>query len=103
MKLRDKFMNESELSASSQVTESRTLMDRSHSTNEYPIIGVLAQEIAYTLELIYPQQYKSFIAASYVKFIEGGGARVVPIWIDKPREYYEDIMSKINGSVMTQC
>lgn len=65
--------------------------------NEYPVIGVLAQETAYLLELIYPGQYKSFIAASYVKFVEGGGARVVPIWIDRPRKYYKDIMEKING------
>uniref|UniRef100_A0A7G3ACW2 folate gamma-glutamyl hydrolase n=1 Tax=Lutzomyia longipalpis TaxID=7200 RepID=A0A7G3ACW2_LUTLO len=65
--------------------------------NENPIIGILAQEMSYSLENRYPGMYKSFIAASYVKFVEGGGARVVPIWIDKPREYYEDIMMKING------
>lgn len=66
-------------------------------TNEYPIIGILAQEISYALEQVYPGQYKSFIAASYVKFVEGGGARVVPIFIDKPREYYKDMMKKVNG------
>uniref|UniRef100_A0A336MIE1 folate gamma-glutamyl hydrolase n=1 Tax=Culicoides sonorensis TaxID=179676 RepID=A0A336MIE1_CULSO len=67
------------------------------SVNEYPVIGVLAQEISYALEQVYPGMYKSFIAASYVKFVEGGGARVIPIWIDKPKEYYRDIMTKING------
>ncbi|GAB0094655.1 gamma-glutamyl hydrolase [Sergentomyia squamirostris] len=65
--------------------------------NENPIIGILTQEMSYALENRYPGMYKSFIAASYVKFVEGGGARVVPIWIDKPRDYYEDIMMKING------
>lgn len=64
---------------------------------EYPIIGVLAQEISYALEQKYPGQYKSFIAASYVKFVEGGGARVIPIFIDRPKEYYENIMQKVNG------
>lgn len=66
-------------------------------TNQYPIIGVLSQEISYQLEQIYPNRYKSFIAASYVKFVEGGGARVVPIWIGRPKSYYQGIMKKING------
>lgn len=48
--------------------------------NEFPIIGILAEEILYSLDREYPNQYHSYIAASYVKFIEGGGARVVPIW-----------------------
>jgi Peptidase C26 len=53
---------------------------RSTSENEYPVIGVLSQEISYSLEQKYPGQFKSYIASSYVKFVEGGGARVVPIW-----------------------
>lgn len=49
--------------------------------NENPIIGVLAEEIEFNyLNTQYSGKYKSFIAASYVKFVEGGGARVVPIW-----------------------
>lgn len=48
--------------------------------NDEPIIGVLSQEISFYLDGKYPGQYKSYIAASYVKFVEGGGARVVPIW-----------------------
>lgn len=66
--------------------------------NDRPIIGVLAEEIAWSLRDRYEDQEPfSHIAASYVKFIEGGGARPVPIWIGKPREYYEEIMSHING------
>lgn len=65
--------------------------------NEAPIIGVLSQEISYYLEGKYPGEYESFIAASYVKFVEGGGARVIPIWINKTEEYYIEIMSRING------
>lgn len=45
-----------------------------------PIIGVLAQEISWHLNQKYPGVYESYIAASYVKFIEGGGARAVPVW-----------------------
>lgn len=48
--------------------------------NDTPIIGILAQEISYHLNTKWPGVYTSYIAASYVKFIEGGGARPVPIW-----------------------
>uniref|UniRef100_A0A8D8AUJ8 folate gamma-glutamyl hydrolase n=3 Tax=Culex pipiens TaxID=7175 RepID=A0A8D8AUJ8_CULPI len=48
--------------------------------NEEPIIGVLAQEMSYSLAEKYEENYESYIAASYVKFVEGAGARVVPIW-----------------------
>lgn len=48
--------------------------------NEEPIIGVLAQEMSYSLANKYEENFESYIAASYVKFIEGAGARVVPIW-----------------------
>lgn len=65
--------------------------------NDTPIVGILTQEISYHLNGKWPGVFKSYIAASYVKFIEGGGGRVVPIWIDQPKEYYEDIMTKVNG------
>ncbi|XP_060815289.1 gamma-glutamyl hydrolase-like [Bombus pascuorum] len=58
--------------------------------NNRPIIGILAQEK-------FSNNFQSYIAASYVKFIEGAGARVVPIWIGKNERYYKDILSKING------
>lgn len=47
---------------------------------EAPIIGILAQE-TFSIEKYFPDEnYESFIAASYVKFIESAGGRVVPIW-----------------------
>lgn len=48
--------------------------------NDTPIIGILAQEISYHLNTKWPGVYTSYIAASYIKFIEGAGARPVPIW-----------------------
>lgn len=48
--------------------------------NDRPIIGVLAQEIAWKMEEEWSDTYNSYIAASYIKFVEGGGARAVPIW-----------------------
>ncbi|XP_017887486.1 chitobiosyldiphosphodolichol beta-mannosyltransferase [Ceratina calcarata] len=66
--------------------------------NNRPIIGVLAQEVSPTMKnKIGNDIYTSYIAASYVKFIEGAGARVVPIMIGKNKAYYEDVLSQING------
>ncbi|KAL6425752.1 hypothetical protein ACFW04_009673 [Cataglyphis niger] len=65
--------------------------------NDRPIIGILTQEIDYNLNKKYPDQYHSYIAASYVKFVEGAGARPVPIWIGENDSYYEAILNKVNG------
>lgn len=47
---------------------------------DVPVIGILSQE-TYSVEQYFPNEdYDSFIAASYVKFIESAGAKVVPIW-----------------------
>lgn len=48
--------------------------------NDDPMIGVLSLEQSYYLDGKYPGQFESYIAASYVKFVEGGGSRVVPVW-----------------------
>lgn len=40
---------------------------------------------------------ESYIAASYVKFIESGGARAVPILYDAPRSEVERIFNAVNG------
>ena len=48
--------------------------------NHDPIIGIMAIDMSYFIQSKYTEQYFSFIAASYVKFVEGGGARVVPVW-----------------------
>jgi len=39
----------------------------------------------------------SYIAASYVKYIEGAGGRVVPIRINQSESYYNNIFNSING------
>jgi len=40
---------------------------------------------------------KSYIAASYVKYVEGAGARAVPIRVNQPQEYYIELFNSING------
>ncbi|XP_059053807.1 gamma-glutamyl hydrolase A-like [Achroia grisella] len=69
--------------------------------NDRPIIGVLSQEQSAYLHTKYPvENYTSYIAASYVKDVEASGARVVPLLIGKSREYYREMMSKLNGILL---
>ncbi|XP_053674477.1 gamma-glutamyl hydrolase-like [Anopheles nili] len=69
--------------------------------NDVPVVGILSQELSYLMTQNYGDEgYDSYIAASYVKFVEGAGARVVPIWIDQPAEYYENIMANLNGVLL---
>ncbi|CAK1556229.1 unnamed protein product [Leptosia nina] len=66
--------------------------------NVRPIVGVLSQEQSKHLQSKFPKEnYTSYIGASYVKHVEAAGARVVPILIGKSRDYYKDLMKKING------
>ncbi|KAJ8413339.1 hypothetical protein AAFF_G00093350 [Aldrovandia affinis] len=58
--------------------------------NNTPIIGVLAQRSRRL-------PFGSYIAASYVKFLESAGARVVPVKINQTREEYERLFNSING------
>ncbi|CAH1402207.1 unnamed protein product [Nezara viridula] len=67
--------------------------------NERPIVGILAQEVSDIISKKYPYS-KSYIAASYVKAVEGSGARVIPIFINKNEAYYRDIIRSINGLVL---
>ena len=63
--------------------------------NLRPIIGVLAQEC----QPYFPEALcnTSYIAASYVKYVESGGARVVPVFINQAEEYYRTIFHSTNG------
>ncbi|OQR71829.1 gamma-glutamyl hydrolase A-like [Tropilaelaps mercedesae] len=39
----------------------------------------------------------SFIAASYVKWVEGAGARVLAIFLNKTEAYYNEVLNLVNG------
>ncbi|KAM9827315.1 LOW QUALITY PROTEIN: gamma-glutamyl hydrolase-like [Neosynchiropus ocellatus] len=56
--------------------------------NDRPIIGILAQDVF---------KPKPYLAASYVKYLESAGARVVPIMINRPLEEYQKLFNSING------
>uniref|UniRef100_G3N5Z5 folate gamma-glutamyl hydrolase n=1 Tax=Gasterosteus aculeatus aculeatus TaxID=481459 RepID=G3N5Z5_GASAC len=60
--------------------------------NNRPVIGILAQEI----RVPKPNQ-TTYVAASYVKFLESGGARVVPVMINQTPQEYEALFASING------
>jgi len=60
--------------------------------NNRPVIGILAQPVHESSPTT-----NSYIAASYVKFIEGAGARVVPIPFDLPKKDLESLALQLNG------
>uniref|UniRef100_UPI0037E70476 gamma-glutamyl hydrolase n=1 Tax=Semicossyphus pulcher TaxID=241346 RepID=UPI0037E70476 len=70
---------------------------RNQQLNYRPIIGVLAQE---NLPGDQFAPAPSYIAACYVKYLEGAGARVVPIRINRTEEEYTKIFSSINGLLL---
>lgn len=63
-------------------------------STEKPIIGILMQKCR-TKEMKNLGKY--YIAASYVKYLESAGARVVPIRLDLENEEYEKLFQSING------
>ncbi|XP_066536474.1 gamma-glutamyl hydrolase isoform X2 [Hoplias malabaricus] len=63
--------------------------------NDSPVIGVLAQEV------YNPSPGKNaYIAASYIKYLESAGARVVPIMINRSEEEYTRLFKSINGILL---
>ncbi|EAR93075.3 class I glutamine amidotransferase (macronuclear) [Tetrahymena thermophila SB210] len=62
--------------------------------NNKPIIGIYTQPSDYQL---YPGSNYSYIAASYVKYLEGAGAQAVVIPYDATFEYIDNLFEKING------
>ena len=68
--------------------------DMKENFNNRPIIGVMSQA---THGEIYPKLGNSYIAASYIKYLESSGARVVPIMNDLNEEETEKLFNSING------
>ena len=69
--------------------------------NERPIVGILAQDLDdVVLDSFGNIKYTSYIRAQYVKFIESGGARVVPVLINQSNDYYQMMFRSINGLII---
>ena len=62
--------------------------------NNRPIIGILMQS---TKGMGFQTTKPNYIAASYVKYLESSGARVVPIWNDLTEEQTKKLFNSING------
>ena len=62
--------------------------------NKEPIIGILSQPLFHSLPNV------SFIAASYVQFIESSGGRAVPIVYNEPIEKIRETFEQINGLIL---
>jgi len=67
--------------------------------NNRPIIAILSEKISHGLV---PSRFKalSYIAASYVKYIESAGARVVPVTTTMSSQEIEDIFYSVNGVLL---
>eukprot|EP00092_Neocalanus_flemingeri_P020717 GFUD01022451.1.p1 GENE.GFUD01022451.1~~GFUD01022451.1.p1 ORF type:complete len:382 (-),score=85.16 GFUD01022451.1:168-1313(-) len=75
----------------------------SEDVNDRPIIGVLTQQLdsePLASHLPPGHNYSSYLAASYVQWVQAGGARVVPIIIGKDVEYYTQLFASINGLLL---
>ena len=69
-------------------------------TNNRPIIGILSLE-ASDEHFPISSNYTTYIASSYVDFVEMGGAQVVPIKLTDTRQEITDIVSQTNGVLFT--
>ncbi|KAM9857841.1 gamma-glutamyl hydrolase [Aulostomus maculatus] len=65
--------------------------------NDRPVIGILTQMVSDDDLKPYGN---TFIPASYVKYIESGGSRVMPIKLTLTTAEYENIFRKINGLLL---
>ncbi len=75
---------------------------KKHLKTERPTIGVLSMYIAgKKIQHQYPQSKNcSYIAASYVRFIEGAGARAVPIPENLSNKKVDHILQGVNGVII---
>ena len=77
------------------LTEGRSKVDR-------PVIGILAEKVTdkSTMKMFNWTKGREFIAASYVKFLESAGARVVPINNKFTKKNLTFIFNSINGLLL---
>ncbi|KAG7237421.1 hypothetical protein INR49_032393 [Caranx melampygus] len=69
---------------------------RQVAVNDRPVIGILTQLVS---DDVMKPFGRTYIPASYVKYIESGGSRVMPIRLTHTTAEYENIFKKINGLI----
>lgn len=67
--------------------------DDNEPVSDNPVIGIVAIELWNQDSM---SNY-SYIAASYVKYLESTGAQVVPLPLDQPDQYYLNLYEQLNG------
>jgi len=70
--------------------------------NDRPIIGIISQTIHPELDAILPpgHNFTTYIASSYIKWVEGAGARAVPVIVENEitsEEYFQKLFYGLNG------
>jgi gamma-glutamyl hydrolase len=78
---------------------SSLFLTRGSELNEWPIVGVFTQPSSYSDEPCNGDCF--YIAASYVKYIESAGARVVPIPYEAETEELDYLFESMNGFLYT--
>lgn len=69
--------------------------------NFRPIIGILSHPGDGASGRLISSTNASYIAASYVKFVESAGARVIPLIYNEPRDQLLKKLSLVNGVLFT--
>lgn len=66
-------------------------------TNQQPVIGILSQQLGGLASDPRFEGMDSYIMASYVKYLEQAGARVVPLIMNEPLEVTMNKLSKLDA------
>ncbi|KAF7851317.1 hypothetical protein BT93_L4097 [Corymbia citriodora subsp. variegata] len=69
--------------------------------NFRPVIGILSHPGDGASGRLNNASNASYIAASYVKFVESAGARVIPLIYNEPREVLFEKLNMVNGVLFT--
>ncbi|XP_040202172.1 gamma-glutamyl hydrolase-like [Rana temporaria] len=73
------------------------LISKVQGNNERPIIGIITQEVS---DEVFFQYGKTYIADSYVNYLESAGCRVVPIRLNLSEDEYLSLFHSINGVLL---
>merc|ERR1712215_218410 len=89
-------------SESSSGASISSITQQAELVNDRPIIGILTQELDTELVSVLGtgSNYSSYLAASYVQWVEAGGARVVPVIIGQGEQYYRELFPHLNGLLL---
>ncbi|XP_061623700.1 gamma-glutamyl hydrolase isoform X2 [Phyllopteryx taeniolatus] len=77
--------------------QAKLIRHKQNIVNDRPVIGILTQIVS---DEVMKQYGSTYIPASYVKYIESAGSRVMPIRLTLTTAEYGNIFSRINGLLL---